>query len=300
MAGVPMGEEGAMKFGLRFCNTGPFVEPGPAVELAEAAEEAGFESLWAIEHTVVPKDYAPNAPQVEGGKMAGGVEDIDLPDPIVWLSFVAARTRRINLATGILILPQHKPLHVAKQVATLHRLAGGRFMLGVGVGWMPEEFEALGADFGTRGAVADEAIEALRRLWADSPAEYHGRHVDFPPLYCEPRPAGGHVPIIVGGHTRAAARRAGRLGDGYFPARGAPADLIDLARRTAGEAGRDPAALEFTVSMPDDPAELAALRDLGVDRITVPVSAVTGMKTAVASPEEVLGWKGLIADWADA
>ena len=287
-----------MKFGLRFCNTGRFVEPGPAVELAEAAEEAGFESLWAIEHTVVPKDYAPNAPQVEGGKMAGGVEDVDMPDPIVWLSFVAARTSRINVATGILILPQHRPLHVAKQAATLHRLAGGRFILGVGVGWMPEEFQALGASFEKRGRFADEAIQALRRLWADSPAEFHGEHVDFPPLYCEPRPAGGHIPIVVGGHTKAAARRAGRLGDGYFPARGAPADLFEIARGAAAEAGRDPAEIEITASLPDDLEELSAYRRMGVDRVTVPVSAVTGMKTAVASPEEVLGWKSRIEDWA--
>ena len=204
-----------MKFGLRFCNTGAFVEPGPAIELAEAAEEAGFESLWAIEHTVVPRGYAPNAPQVEGGKMAGGVEDVDMPDPIVWLSFVAARTSRINVATGILILPQHKPLHVAKQAATLHRLAGGRFMLGVGVGWMPEEFQALGASFEHRGRFADEAIQALRRLWADSPAEFHGAHFDLPPPYCgrRPGPTPRHTPPApVSISRRSIASRVRRAG----------------------------------------------------------------------------------------
>lgn len=288
-----------MKFGLRYCNTGPYVDPARAVELAQAAEEAGFESLWTVEHTVVPKGYQPNYPYAEGGRMAGGAEDIDLPDPLIWMAWVAARTSRINLATGILILPQHKPVHVAKQVATLDHMSGGRTILGIGVGWMPEEFRALDAPFAARGPATDEAIEALRRLWRDSPAEYHGAHVDFDALYCEPRPPRGDVPIVVGGHSKPAARRAGRLGDGFFPARGAPEDLIALARRTAEEAGRDPSELEITVSMPDDHAELAALKELGVSRVVVPVSPMAGLKTAIASPEQALTWKGLIEDQAD-
>lgn len=288
-----------MKFGLRYCNTGPYVDPAHAVELAQAAEEAGFESLWTVEHTVVPKGYAANYPYAEGGKMAGGAEDIDLPDPLIWMTWVAARTSRINLATGILILPQHKPVHVAKQVATLDHMAGGRVILGIGVGWMPEEFRVLDAPFEARGAVTDEAIEALRRLWGDSPAEYHGRHVDFDPLYCEPRPPRGDVPIVVGGHSKAAARRAGRLGDGFFPARGAPADLIDMARQAAEAAGRDPSSVEITVSMPEDPRELSGLKSLGVGRVTVPVSTMAGLKSAIASPEDALNWKGVIENWAD-
>jgi probable F420-dependent oxidoreductase len=287
-----------MKFGLRYCNTGPYVDPVRAVELAEAAEEAGFESLWTVEHTVVPKGYQPNYPYAEGGRMAGGTEDIDLPDPLIWMAYVAARTSRIKLATGILILPQHKPVHVAKQVATLDHMAGGRIVLGVGVGWMPEEFRALDAPFEARGPVTDEAIRALRRLWADSPVEFHGEHIRFDPLYCEPRPPKRHVPIVVGGHSKAAARRAGRLGDGFFPARGAPIDLIDLARKTAEESGRDPASVEITVSMPEDPKELDGLVRLGVGRVTVPVSAMAGLKSALRGPEDALAWKPLIEEWA--
>lgn len=287
-----------MKFGLRYCNTVGYAEADHAVELAEAAEEAGFDSLWTVEHTIVPKDYHPNYPYAEGGKMAGGAEDIPLPDPLIWMAYVAARTTRIRLATGILILPQHNAVHVAKQVATLDHMSRGRIILGIGVGWMEEEFRVLNADFRTRGPRTDDAIEAMRKLWRDSPAEHHGPFVDFDPLYCNPRPVNGHVPIVVGGHSKAAARRAGRLGDGFFPARGAPADLIALARATAEEAGRDPAEIEITVGMPDDPSELDALAKAGVDRIAVPVTSMAGLATAIRSPEEALTWKQRIADYA--
>jgi len=287
-----------MKFGLRYCNTVSYAEAGRAVELAEAAEEAGFDSLWTVEHTIVPKDYEPNYPYAEGGKMAGGAEDIPLPDPLIWMAYVAARTSRIRLATGILILPQHQPVHVAKQVATLDAMSGGRVILGIGVGWMEEEFRVLNADFATRGPRTDDAIQAMRKLWRDSPAEYHGTHVDFDPLYCNPRPVNGHVPIVVGGHSKAAARRAGRLGDGFFPARGAPADLIALAKQSAAEAGRNPAEIEITVGMPDDSSELPALAAAGVDRIAVPVTSMAGLTTAIRSPEEALTWKERIAEFA--
>jgi probable F420-dependent oxidoreductase len=287
-----------MKFGLRYCNTVGYAEAGRAVELAEAAEEAGFDSLWTVEHTVVPKDYAPEYPYAEGGKMAGGAEDIPLPDPLIWMAYIAARTRTIKLATGILILPQHNPVHVAKQVATLDAMSGGRIILGIGVGWMEEEFRVLNAPFRTRGAVTDEAMGALRALWRDSPAEYHGQHIDFDPVYCEPRPVDRHVPIVVGGHSKAAARRAGRLGDGFFPARAAPADLIALAKQSAVDAGRDPADIEITVSMPDDPSELDALAEAGVDRIAVPVTSMAGLTTSIRSPKEALTWKQRIADYA--
>jgi len=287
-----------VKFGLRYCNTSGYAEPTRAVELAQAAEEAGFDSLWTVEHTIVPKDYEPNYPYAQGGKMAGGAEDIPLPDPLIWMAYVAARTSRIALATGILILPQHNPVHVAKQVATLDHMSAGRIILGIGVGWMEEEFRVLNAPFAERGAVTNDAIHALRKLWRDCPAEHHGPHVDFGPVYCEPRPVNRHVPIVVGGHSKAAARRAGRLGDGFFPARGNPWELIDLARQSALEAGRDPAGIEITVSMPEDPAELDDLARRGVDRVAIPVTSMAGLTTAIGSPEEALTWKQRIADFA--
>ncbi|WP_281019039.1 MULTISPECIES: LLM class F420-dependent oxidoreductase [unclassified Minwuia] len=287
-----------MKFGLRYCNTGPYVDPDPALELLQAAEEAGFDSAWTVEHTVVPAGYGSAYPYAQNGKMAGGVEDLPLPDPLIWMAYVAAGTSRIRLGTGILILPQHSPVHVAKQVATLDHLCGGRTLLGIGVGWLAEEFAALGQPFGTRGPRTDECVAALRALWGEQPASFQGEHVSFAPMYCVPRPVAGAVPIIVGGHSKAAARRAGRLGDGFFPAREAPQDLIQLARDTAEQNGRNPAALEITVSMPEDRALLEDYARMGIDRVLVPVSDMAGLATAIRTPEETRDWSGLISQYA--
>ena len=211
-----------MKFALRYCNTGRYVDPAAAVELLQASEEAGFESAWTVEHTVVPAGYESAYPYSPSGKMADGRDDIPLPDPLVWLAWAAAATKRIKLGTAILILPQLNPVTVAKQAATIDRLSGGRLLLGVGIGWLREEFAALGAPFDDRAARMDEYIAVMRELWRSEPASFHGEFVRFDRVYCSPRPAAGAVPIIVGGHSRAAARRAGRLGDGFFPSWFAP------------------------------------------------------------------------------
>jgi probable F420-dependent oxidoreductase len=209
-----------MKFGLRYCNTARYVDPKEAVALAQAAETAGFESLWTVEHTIVPAGYASAYPYDPSGKMAGGRNDMPLPDPLIWMAFVAAATTKIKLATGILILPQHNPVLAAKQIATLDHMSRGRILLGVGVGWLQEEFAALGVPFAERGARMDEYISAMRELWSADKPTFKGRFVAFEGAYCRPQPVNKSVPIIVGGHSEAAARRAGRLGDGFFPARG--------------------------------------------------------------------------------
>ncbi len=288
-----------MKFGLRYCNTGPFVDPKRAVELLQAAEEAGFDSAWTVEHTVVPAGYASAYPYSEDGKMAGGRLDIPLPDPIVWMSYVAAHTERIRLATGILILPQHNPVIVAKQVATLDAMSNGRVILGIGVGWLREEFEAIGTDFESRAARTDEYIEAMRALWRQDAPSYKGKFVQFDGAYCRPQPVRGSVPIVIGGHSRAAARRAGRLGDGFFPARGLKAELLDLVKQTAEASGRDPAGVEITASLPEDLDDLPKLAALGVSRIVVPVTPVTGLKAPVSGPEDALAWRGRIESFRE-
>ncbi len=287
-----------MKFGLRYCNTGRGADPAQAVELAQAAEEAGFDSLWTVEHTVVPADYRSAYPYSPDGKMAGGRDDFAIPDPLVWLAYVAAATRRIRLATGILILPQHNPVITAKQVATLDHLSGGRVLLGIGVGWLEEEFAAIGADFATRGARADEYVEAMRALWSQERPSYQGRFVTFTDAYCRPRPPHGAVPIIVGGHSRAAARRAGRLGDGFFPARGLSEDLLALARDTARQHGRDPEALEVTASFPERFEDLDGLRRLGVTRVLVPMGQMPGMAAHAGTPDAVLAFREHIERYA--
>ena len=274
-----------MRFGLRYCNTGRFADPGLAVELAQAADEAGFESIWTVEHTVVPGGYESAYPYSPDGKMAGGRDDFDLPDPLIWMAYVASQTRQIRFATGILIVPQHNPVVAAKQIATLDHMTGGRLLLGIGVGWLKEEFDAIGASFADRGRRTDEYIEAMRELWGAERPTYQGEFVRFEAAYCRPQPVTGSVPIIVGGHSKVAARRAGRLGDGFFPARGASAELIGLARDVAVEHGRDPEALEITTGIGEDLSSLRSLADLGVERVLVPVAPMPGMGLHLGRPE---------------
>ena len=287
-----------MKFGLRYCNTGTYVDPAKAVELAQAGEEAGFESIWTVEHTVVPADYASAYPYAESGKMAGGNDAVPLPDPVIWMAYVAAATQHIKLATGVMILPQHNPLVVAKQIATLDHMSGGRILLGIGVGWLKEEFDALGVPFELRGKRTDEYIQALRELWGSDRPTFNGEFVQFKDTYCRPQPVNKSVPIIVGGHSKAAARRAGRLGNGFFPARGAPKELFDISRAEARAAGRDPDHLELTVSLPQNLDEIPELGRMGVSRVLVPVSGMAGLAAVISTPDDARRWKDVIEKYA--
>jgi probable F420-dependent oxidoreductase len=177
----------------------------------------------------------------------------------------------------VLVAPQRDPFLLAKQVATLDVLSEGRFLLGVGAGWLEEEFEMIGADFETRGPRLDETIDALRALWSEAQADFTGPTMEFRGAQITPRMKAGGLPIVVGGHTERAARRAGRLGDGFFPAKGDRdelARLFDIARESAVLAGRDPEALEFTVTDPlaigEDGAErVAGWEELGADRVLI-------------------------------
>ena len=289
-----------MKFGLRYCNTDKYAaNTALAVELVQAGEEAGFESAWTVEHTVIPSGYESVYPYSESGKIAGGAEDLILPDPLIWMAHMAGATERIKFGTAILILPPHSPVVCAAQVATLDYMSGGRALLGIGVGWLKEEFDAIGAPFERRGVRTDEYVAAMRALWANDCASFEGEFVQFRDTYCLPRPINGSVPIIVGGDTDYAARRAGRLGDGYFPARDTPQERIDLARRTAEECGRDPDALEITMPMPEDPDDIPNMKARGVDRLVVPVTAMAGMPTLIDSPEDALRFGEIIAKYAD-
>ena len=266
-----------MHVGIMFANTGRGASPSGAAALAQLAESVGIESLWAVEHVVVPAGYESKYPYDPSGKMAGGAEEFDLPDPLVWLTYVAAHTSRVKLATGILIVPQRNPVILAKEVATLDHLSGGRMLLGVGVGWLEEEFNALGVPFAERGARLDEYILALRALWTQDRATMHGRFVDFADCISRPRPANGTVPILVGGHTPAAARRAGRLGDGFFPGNAEASEIAALTavvRATAVDAGRDPDAIEVSAMVGGKGDALLrrveALAGAGVTRVIVP------------------------------
>jgi probable F420-dependent oxidoreductase len=287
-----------MKFGIRYCNTGRYVEPSRAVELVQAAEAVEFESAWTVEHTVIPRGYQSAYPYASDGRLPGGEGDFVLPDPQIWMAYVAAHTSRIKLATGILILPQHNPVICAKQVATLDYMSGGRVLLGIGVGWLKEEFDALGVPFAERGARTEEYIGALRALWSQDVPSFEGRFVRFREAFMRPKPVRGSVPIIIGGHSKAAARRAGRLADGFFPARGASPELLATVRQAAVEAGRDPADVEITAGMPDDLDALPALAAAGVRRVLVPVTGVAGLRRVIAGPADVLAWRETIERFA--
>ena len=287
-----------MKFGLRYLNTGRNVWSDKAISMAQAAEEAGFESIWTVDHVVVPKGYKSTYPYASSGRMGDGNEDMQYPDPLIYMAYLASVTKTIRLSTGILIIPQRNPVVAAKQIATLDQLSGGRIDLGIGVGWLEEEFNAIGVPFEERGRRTDEHIAAMRALWANDFAEYHGDFVDFEPIFCRPQPLNGTVPIIVGGHSKAAARRAGRIGDGFFPARGIPHDLFDIVKKTATEHGRDPKEIEFTVSIPEDLNEIPELAKIGVKRILIPSSPMGGTSKWASTPDEVLALKGVIQEYS--
>ncbi|MGH7815741.1 MAG: LLM class F420-dependent oxidoreductase [Candidatus Binataceae bacterium] len=261
-----------MKLGLMFVNAGPFANPTLLAHLATTAERCGFESLWTVEHVVVPQGYKSAYPYSSTGKMPGG-EDTPIPDPLIALAYIAAITKKIRLGTGILILPQRHPIYVAKEMATLDVLSGGRAMLGIGSGWLKEEFDALGLNFHERGARTDEAIQSLRALWREDASSFHGKHFNFGPVKSYPKPIQkGGVPIIVGGHSEAAARRAGRYGDGFFPARGEPdklKELFALVKAEAKKAGRNPDSIELSCGGAPQLDYLKMLGDMGVSRVIV-------------------------------
>lgn len=267
-----------MRFGVMFANTGHGSSPEGAVALARAAEDGGFHALWTVEHVVVPSGYQSQYPYDASGKMAGGAEDFDLPDPLIWLAYVAARTERIRLATGILIVPQRNPVITAKEIASLDHLSGGRMILGVGAGWLAEEFDALGVPFTDRGRRLDEYIAAMRALWTEDKATFQGEFTSFTDCISRPRPVNGTVPIVVGGHSPAAARRAGRLGDGFFPGSGSIdelASLVPVMRGAAAEAGRDPDAIEFIAGAAARPGpqldeRIEQLAEIGVSQAVLP------------------------------
>jgi len=243
---------------------------------------------------VVPEGYQSAYPYSPTGKMPGKEWEFALPDALTWMAYVAAATSRIKLATGVIILPEHNPVLCAKQVATLDHLSGGRVILGIGVGWLKEEFDALGVPFEPRGRMTDEYIAAMRELWSADKPTFAGEFVRFEKAHMRPKPVNGTVPIVIGGHTKAAARRAGRIGDGFFPARGTTPELLDLVRQTAREAGRDPDAIEITVSAPDDLATIPELARAGIHRVTIPVMANAGLAKRISGPEDVLAFREMI------
>jgi probable F420-dependent oxidoreductase len=256
-----------MKLGLFSINMGTNCDPAQMAEVARAAEDAGFDSLWAGEHVVLPDPRQPPSP----------MEPLDPAlDPIVGLTWAAAHTTHIRLGTGIIILPQRNPVVLAKELASLDVLSGGRLIFGVGVGYLEPEFRAIGANFAERGAVTDEHLDAIAHLWYEEHPAYHGRFVDFAGINAHPRPAQQPVPLVVGGHSHAAFRRATARAHGWFGFgldRDSTARCIDGLRRAASDVERPSGfgELEITVAARDHitAERIDAFTELGVHRLVV-------------------------------
>lgn len=264
-------------------------DPEWMTTFARHVESCGFESIVVVEHAVVMSRYSSVYPYDTSGKMELA-DDQAIPDPLELLSFLAGRTTTLGLATGVLVLPHHHPVVLAKRLATLDALSGGRLRICVGMGWMKEEIEASCVEFATRGARADEQLQVLRKLWADTSTEgldHHGEFFDFDGAMSYPKPAQpGGVPLHIGGHSRAAARRAGRYGDGLQPLGVAGeelAALVKVMRTEAEAAGRDADALELSLGhlvSRIDQGRAERLADQGADRIVLAASPTADIDQA--------------------
>lgn len=266
-----------MKFGLMYANAGPFAFPHMLTHLAQTAERVGLESMWTVEHVVIPVGYQSAYPYDPSGRIPAP-DQMPMPDPLLALSYAAAVTKTLRLATGILILPQRHPLYVAKEVATLDVLSNGRAILGIGIGWLAEEFAALGIPFAERAARTAESVRAIRSLWQDEAQPFEGRFFRWGKLEMHPKPVQKPgVPIVVGGHTEMAARRAARYGDGFFPGVAEEDKLVwllGILRDECARIGRDPATVEITSGRARPDADgVRRLADLGVSRFMVPPPA---------------------------
>jgi len=242
-----------MRIGMQPATSGPQATPAAITATAELADRLGFDSLQVTDHIVIPVSVESRYPYHPSGQMRVG-PDADYFEPLSLLGYLAGRTRRIRLGTSVLVAAYRNPVVTARQLASLDALCGGRLVLGVGVGWMEEEFAAVGAPpFADRGAVTDEVIEVFRSIWREQPASYSGRFFAFGPVGAMPKPAQpGGIPILVGGNTRPAIRRAARLGDGWQPLKISPDALsasLGYLREQAARHGRDLSAYMVSLRM---------------------------------------------------
>jgi len=269
-----------MKFGIVPINVDVFAEPDMLVPFVQRAEALGYESVWTAEHVIIPKQYSSVYPYNPSGKVPFR-PDAAIIDPLIALTYVAASTKRLRLGTGVNILPQMSPLYLAKWASSIDYLSKGRLMLGVGVGWLKEEFEAIGVSFAHRGKRADEYLQALKQVWTGEEVNYHGEFLNWQGFMMRPRPAQpGGIPLVIGGVTPAAIRRLVRYGDGWYVI---GKDLDDYRAHMRAfhdecqRQGRNSSEIEITAYWNyynEGRESLAVYKELGVHRLLVNMRAL--------------------------
>lgn len=282
-----------MKIGYFAVGIGPLTEPAMIKAVATATERLGFSTLWAPEHVVLLSEYASRYPY-SAGEFPMPIET-PFGDPFTTLTYAAALTSKIRLATGICLVPEHNPLVLAKVVATADRLSGGRFILGTGIGWLEEEFEAIGVTWERRAHRTREYIEAMRVLWSGEQASYSGEFVNFRGALSYPKPARNHrVPVWFGGESGPALRRVAEYGDGWIGfnlSAEEAAPKIKRIEELLKAAGRKRSEVEIAVSpymKPMKTDDLKRYRDLGVDEVAlVNFDIPAGERELVAKIEQI-------------
>jgi probable F420-dependent oxidoreductase len=263
-----------VKFGAFYAAVNPYATPEVIAAVGQGCEERGFDSIWVPEHVVLFDEYEARYPYAEDGRFPA-LPDSGMLEPFGTLSFLAAHTSSVRLATGICLLPQRNPVYTAKEVSNLDYLSGGRFDFGIGVGWCEEEFDVVNVPFADRGKRTDEYIEVLKTLWCDDQSEYHGELYDLPTCVMQPKPVQSpHPPLVFGGESNVAMRRAARVGQGWHTFNRLPADMPALLGKLEGflaDAGRTRDDLVVTASpylngIDADMTEQFA--EAGVDQVT--------------------------------
>jgi probable F420-dependent oxidoreductase len=261
-----------MRIGMSIIGIGAGIEPDAIETIAGNAERLGFGTLWSPEHIIFLKEFTSKYPYTADGALPGPV-DSPLLHPFTALAYAAAFTRRIRLATGITIVPEYNPLLLAKEIMSLDRVSRGRFMLGVGIGWLEEEFQALGIPWARRAARTSEYIAAMKAVWTQTPATFSGEFVNFKGVYSMPKPA-RDIPIAVGGESLPALRRVAAFGNAWYGYNLTPDQLKDKLKtldRLLAEKKRSRDEIEIIIHPPKRPApdQLKQYSELGVSELVL-------------------------------
>ena len=277
-----------MKFGIVPINLREFTDPEMLMPFVQRAEALGYESVWTAEHVIIPKQYDSVYPYNPDGKLPFK-SDAPIIDPLVALTFIAAATKKLRLGTGVNILPQMSPLYLAKWVSSIDHLSQGRLMLGLGIGWLREEFAAIGVPFERRGKRSNEYLEALKAVWTSEEVNYQGEFINWQGFSMRPKPAQpGGVPLVIGGISQPAIRRTVKYGDGWYVIGKDPDDYRTHMQALAGECerqGRDITGREITAYWnyyTEGLESLGVYEELGVHRLLVNMHALRAGDVTVA------------------